>query len=86
MKKTYEDLQRIKNFQRRERATENNFIYNKQLLRKQINNLDEYQSTNFNSILINDIKNTIRRIEKYNKDLYLVRLKVEKEINKDNIL
>ena len=86
MKKTYEDLQRIKNFQKRERATENNFIYNKQLLRKQINNLDIYQSANFNSILINDIKNTIRRIEKYNKDLYLVRLKVEKQINKDNIL
>tara|TARA_R100001224_G_C3960553_1_gene128958 strand:- start:425 stop:685 length:261 start_codon:yes stop_codon:yes gene_type:complete len=86
MKETYQDLQRIKNFERRERFTENNFIHNKQLLRKQINHLHENQSANYNSILINDIKNTIRRIEKNNKDLYLVRLKVERQINKDNIL
>jgi formylmethanofuran dehydrogenase subunit E-like metal-binding protein len=86
MEKTLQDLLKNKNFKVRENFACNNFISNKQLLQKQINNLHENQSANYNSIVINHIKNTIRRIEKDNKDLYLARLKVEKQINKDNIL
>ena len=86
MKKTYQELQRIKNFERKEGFAENNFIHNITLLAKQVDKLDEDNSTNFNLIVINDMKNTLKRIEKYNKDLYLARKKTDYEINKDNIL
>ena len=62
------------------------FIHNRMLLAKQVDKLHESNSSNYNSIVINDIKNTIKRIEKYNKDLYLANLKTNYEINKDNIL
>ena len=65
---------------------ENLFIHNRMLLAKQVDKLHESNSSNYNSIVINDIKNTIKRIEKYNKDLYLANLKTNYEINKDNIL
>lgn len=86
MKKTYQELQRIKNFERKESFTENNFIHNTKLLAKQVDKLHENESMNFNSIVINDMKNTLKRIEKYNYDLYLARKKTNYEINKDNIL
>tara|TARA_R100000805_G_scaffold14605_1_gene16279 strand:- start:227 stop:484 length:258 start_codon:yes stop_codon:yes gene_type:complete len=62
------------------------FIHNRMLLTKQVDKLHESNSSNYNSIVINDIKNTIKRIEKYNKDLYLANLKTNYQINKDNIL
>tara|TARA_R100000353_G_scaffold101666_1_gene73651 strand:+ start:627 stop:887 length:261 start_codon:yes stop_codon:yes gene_type:complete len=86
MKKTYEELQRIKNFERRERLTENNFIDNITRLAHQVKKLHEDNNTNYNSIVIRDMKNTIKSIEKYNKDLYLARIKTFNEINKDNLI
>ena len=86
MKRTYQELQRIKNFERREGFIENNFIDNITLLAHQVKKLHEDNSTNYNLIVINDMKNTLKRIEKYNKDLYLARKKTDYEINKKNIL
>tara|TARA_R100001509_G_scaffold165677_1_gene148831 strand:- start:3233 stop:3490 length:258 start_codon:yes stop_codon:yes gene_type:complete len=71
---------------RRLNFIENLFIDNRIRLTKQVDKLHESNSSNYNSIVINDIKNTIKRIEKYNKDLYLANLKKNYQINKDNIL
>ena len=65
---------------------ENLFIHNIMRLTKQVDKLHQDNTINYNSIVINDIKNTIKSIEKYNKDLYLANLKTFCEINKDNII
>tara|TARA_R100000329_G_scaffold36998_1_gene34872 strand:+ start:467 stop:724 length:258 start_codon:yes stop_codon:yes gene_type:complete len=85
MKETESDV-KWRSVVRHKNFIENLFIDNRMRLTKQVDKLHESNSTNYNSIVINDIKNTIKSIEKYNKKLYLANLKTNYEINKDNIL